>query len=408
MAADQVREQREMDERRRAAAGAVGAGGAVADDVESQFAVGRFRGGINFFVRRLEAAVGHHHFEMRDQAFDRGKYDAFVGQNRPAAGTHVHRPGGQVFERLPHDLHAFAHFGHPHHVPRQTIAFRRAANVEIEILVGQVRLVLAQIARDAAGPGDRPAATAVDGLFFRQHAHAFRAADENPVAVQQVLHVVERLGDLDEKIADHLDRLGRNVVHQPADAGVAVREPRAAHRLEDVVERLAGIEGVNEVGERAGVEARRPVAQEMVGNPRQLGDKHANVLAARRHFDAHQLFDRLVPGHVVGHRRNVVHAVGDRHVLIVIQLLAELFEARVQITDVRHGVDHGLAYELQHQPQRRVRGRMLRTEIQRPHVRLRLVVRKVAGRKGGSQGHEREVGSRKDECMSAKCEVQST
>ena len=44
-----------------------------------------------------------------------------------------------------------------------------------------------------------------------------------------------------------------------------------------------------------------------------------------------------------------------------------------------------LAVELQHQPQRGVRGRMLRTEVHRPQVRLRLVVGKVAGMVNGSE-----------------------
>ena len=94
-------------------------------------------------------------------------------------------------------------------------------------------------------------------------------------------------------------------------------------------------------------------------------------------LDAQQLLDRAVPGHVVGHRRDVVHPVGDRDVLVVVEVLAELLEARVQIADVGHGVDHALAVELQHQPQRRVRGRMLRTEVERPQVILRLVVGQV-------------------------------
>ena len=58
-------------------------------------------------------------------------------------------------------------------------------------------------------------------------------------------------------------------------------------------------------------------------------------------------------------------------------MLADLFEARVQIADVGHGVDHPLAVELQHQPQRGVRRRMLRPEIERPQVILRLVVGEI-------------------------------
>ena len=64
-----------------------------------------------------------------------------------------------------------------------------------------------------------------------------------------------------EEVADHLDRLGRGIVHQPADARVAVGEAGAADRLEDVVHVLAGIEGVEEMGEGPGVQPYRPHAQ---------------------------------------------------------------------------------------------------------------------------------------------------
>ena len=66
------------------------------------------------------------------------------------------------------------------------------------------------------------------------------------------------------------------------------------------------------IGERAGMEP----PPRCTADGREIRDNSAistrMYLAARRHFDAHQLFDRLVPGHVVGHRRNVVHAVGDQ------------------------------------------------------------------------------------------------
>ena len=106
----------------------------------------------------------------------------------------------------------------------------------------------------------------------------------------------------------------------------------------------------------------------MIVYPHQLRQDRAQVLAPRRELDAQQLLDRVVPGDLVRHRRDVVHPVDDRHVLVEVEVFAELLEPAVQIADVRHRIDDSLAVERQNQPQRRVRGRMLRTEIQRPQI----------------------------------------
>ncbi len=178
-----------------------------------------------------------------------------------------------------------------------------------------------------------------------------------------------------------------DVAHHAAHAGVAVRETGAAEGLGDVVDRLPRVEGVHEVRDRAHVQAHRAQAEQVVAEPHQFADDRADVLAARRDFDAQQFLDRHVPGHVVGHGRDIVHAVGDRHVLVEIEALADLLEARVQEADVGNGVRHPLAVQLQHQAQGGMGGRVLRTEIHRPQVRLPAIPRLVVGKFGKRQGH---------------------
>ena len=140
--------------------------------------------------------------------------------------------------------------------------------------------------------------------------------------------------------------------------------------LDDVVDLLALLERVQKRGERPEVERHGADVQQVVVQPHQLGEDRAEILAPRRELDPQQLLDRMMPGDLVRQRRDVVHPVDDRHVLVEVQMLAELLEPAVQIADVRHRVDDLLAVERQHQPQRRVRRRMLRTEVQRPQVFL--------------------------------------
>ena len=137
-------------------------------------------------------------------------------------------------------------------------------------------------------------------------------------------------------------------------------EPVARHLFVDVVDQLSQVEGEQERRERPQVERGGAGAEQVVADPRQLGDDHPDVLAARGQLDVQQLLDRMVPGHLVHRRADVVLAVDDRHVLVEVEVLAQLLEARVQVADVGRGLDDPLAVELEDQPQGRVGGGMLR------------------------------------------------
>ena len=97
--------------------------------------------------------------------------------------------------------------------------------------------------------------------------------------------------------------------------------------------------------------AAAPGAEQVIADPGQLGDDHPDVLAPRRQLDVQQLLDRMVPGHLVHRRADVVLAVDDRHVLVEVQVLAELLEPRMQVADVGRCLDDPLAVELEDQPQ---------------------------------------------------------
>ena len=380
MAADQLREECEVQHGGRAASRAVGTLTPVAHEVEAEFTVGRLGRSVRFPTGNLEAAVAHRQLEVGDRALDRG-VDLLLGrQGRPLVDADVYGAGGDVFERLRHDLEALPHLGHPHEVAGIAVAGRRAADLEVEVFVGEVGLVLAEVAGDTAGAGHGAGGSAIDRFLFREHAHALRAIDEDAIAGEQPLHVFERLGEGLHEGADLFDHQRREVLRDAADAGPTVGEPRAAEGLEDVVDHLALIERVEEEGERTGVETDSAVGEQVVADPGQLGDDRADRPATGRQVDAQQFLHGVMPGHVVGHRGDVVHAIGDRHVLVEREVLAELLEARVQVAHFRHRVDNPLAVEFEHQPERGVGGGMLGAEVERPEVVLRPLGRGIGGR----------------------------
>src|SRR5205823_2040861 len=156
----------------------------------------------------------------------------------------------------PDDVQRLDHLLHPDEIPGVAVAAGRAYYLEraLEVGVSETRLVLSQVASDAAGPGDRAGATRANSIRLRQYADALGAVHEDAVAVQEPGDVGVRLREVADELADEFDGLGRDVVHQPADPTVARVEPLPRGALEDVVDRLPHVERVQERGERPEVE----------------------------------------------------------------------------------------------------------------------------------------------------------
>jgi hypothetical protein len=103
--------------------------------------------------------------------------------------------------------------------------------------------------------------------------------------------------------------------------------------------------------------------QRMVREARELAEGHPDRRAARGDLEAHQLLDPHREPHVVAEGREVVHPVGDRDRLVVGAVLRDLFEAAVEVADLGLEAHDALAVELDDVPERPVRGRVLRPEI---------------------------------------------
>jgi hypothetical protein len=102
----------------------------------------------------------------------------------------------------------------------------------------------------------------------------------------------------------------------------------------------------------------------VIAHARDLAADHAQVLAPLRHLDAEELLAGEGVADVVDDRRHVVQPVGVRERLVVEAALALLLEAAVEIADLHLGVLHGLAVELQVDPDRAVRRRMRRAHLE--------------------------------------------
>ena len=134
--------------------------------------------------------------------------------------------------------------------------------------------------------------------------------------------------------------------------------------LEDAEDLFALAEAVEEDGERADVHGVGAEPDQVRLEAGQLVEQHTQVLRAFGDLQPQQLLDRQAVGEVVGHRAEVVDAVGQRHDLLVELGLAGLLDAGVQIADVGHERDDGFAIDLEHQAKHAVRRRMLRAHVE--------------------------------------------
>ena len=203
----------------------------------------------------------------------------------------------------------------------------------------------------------------------RQHADPFGPGQEDLVLGQQRLVLVDLARHLLDERSGPLDELVGQVAGDAAEADVARVHPDAGAEHEEVEDLLALAEAVDQRGEPgADVRAEGADGNQVAGDPAQLGDDDADVLGALRHFEAGQALDRQGVRPVGGHRREVVHPVGQDGALDVGAGLAELLGGAVEVAHDRLDADDGLAVELHDEAEHPVGAGVLR-----PHVEGQLV-----------------------------------
>src|SRR3972149_6556585 len=122
-------------------------------------------------------------------------------------------------------------------------------------------------------------------------------------------------------------------------------EPRPAAGVEEIVDGLARPEHDEERCDRPEVDDVGGHADDVVHDPRELGEDHADRLRPRGGRDLEQLLDRERPAVPVPEGRAVVEAVGVGDGLPVGALLRHLLDVGVHVADLGRGVDDRLAVE---------------------------------------------------------------
>jgi hypothetical protein len=183
----------------------------------------------------------------------------------------------------------------------------------------------------------------------------------------------------------------RDVRHETAHAGQAGGEPGSGPRLLQVIEAFPLIEAPEKGREGPQVDAGGTKPDQMGDDPADFAGDHPEHLAALGDLDAHQLLDRERQADIVGHGAQVVGAVGEGHNLIVVPVLAQLLESRMQIADMRDDPYHGLAVQLDHQPEHAVGGGVLGPDVDEHVLRAEIVLGGVILGQGDAQRKTRRA-----------------
>ena len=155
------------------------------------------------------------------------------------------------------------------------------------------------------------------------------------VVGQQFFVLVDARGEDVDEILHALLPAARMRQRQAADAEIAGHHALAGEHLEDAQNFFALAEAVEEHAHRADIDGVRAQPHQMAVEARQFGQHHAHPLRQRRNFQAQQLFRRQAVHQIVRKRREIIDAVRQRDALLVGLRLEFLFDAGVQIADIR-------------------------------------------------------------------------
>src|SRR5258707_15782219 len=106
---------------------------------------------------------------------------------------------------------ALAHFFDTQQVTVIAVSSRADRHLELQLLINQIWLGLAQIVLDPARPQVRPAQAEINSILFRNDPNALRAIHENAVPREKRFRLIEIHHYLAQKLATLLDPTRRQV-----------------------------------------------------------------------------------------------------------------------------------------------------------------------------------------------------
>src|SRR5262249_39473567 len=154
------------------------------------------------------------------------------------------------------DPRRLAHLVHAYAVTVVDVTVGVDDDVEVDLVIREVRLVATNVPVDAGRSQHRAGLSQGERVLRAEQPDALRALGPDLVSVDEPLVLLDRAGHpLDELAALRIEA-ARHVLREPAGLEVARVHPVAGHELEQVEDRLALAEAVPEHRDRAELETR--------------------------------------------------------------------------------------------------------------------------------------------------------
>src|SRR5580658_5931240 len=292
---------------RRSNSDSIGCAASIGDEVVAELAVAGLGIRIDFTLGHLGAL--HNQLEVLDGRFDGGVDTVLFRQHEArivaADGTVV----GHPLERLVDDSLGLSNLAEANEKAIERVPFRPHRDVEVDFVVLEIRVSLADVVGDAGRSQARPGPSERGRIGAADATHVLETIDEDAVLEQHLLAFLDEPQNLRQgRPAEALEIGGGWVGHAP-DAAKRMGESRAGFLFENVPNHLAGLDEPEKRRERPELHGHRPVAGQMVAQPRELAQNHPIPLAALGDGQAAKLLDRERIADVVEHRRDVVEAI---------------------------------------------------------------------------------------------------
>ena len=262
------------------------------------------------------------------------------------------------------------HLFHPAAVPGIDIAILAQRHLKFDLIVGIIRLMLAQIVIHAGTTQTGAGQAKAKRLLAGKHPHADRSFQPDAVGVDQGFVLFHLAGKKIDKPLQFVDKMRRHILADTADARIGKGQPRAAEFLEKIKQDLAFAEAIQKHRHRPNIQGMGGQPEQMRAEPRHLGGHGTDVLGPQGHGNSQKPLHRHAVAHIVGHGGDVIEPVGENQVLGVGLVFGQFFKPAMQIPHLGLAIDDGLPVQLKVNPQNSMGSRMLRPHAQRVALAL--------------------------------------